>query len=105
MPIKLIDNSPSPRILSLLDKIEFVNTEDGKFFKLSDSTGSEIRVEYIPSFVSGWDVDRYDILLFENPYLTAENDIFQVYESTLGDSRLGWIFPVTSLDSNENDYA
>lgn len=105
MPIKLIDNSPSLGILSVLDKVEFFNTEEGKYFKLSDSTGSEIRVEYIPSFISDWTVDRYEILLFENPYLTAENDIFQVYESTLGDSRLGWIFPVTSLDSNENDYA
>lgn len=105
MPIKLIDNSEIPKTVSVLDKIEFNDSEEDRFFKLSDTSGNEIRVQYIPKFVSTWDYQKYDIILFENPYLTAENDIFQLYENSLAENeRLGWIFPVAALDSNENDY-
>ncbi len=105
MPLRLIDRSQTPNTLFSLTELQFIDNEEGRCFRLFDASGNEVRIEYIPQFVSNWSHDRYDIFLFENPYLTAENDIFQLYESTLGKNRLGWIFPITALDSNDHDYA
>ena len=105
MPLRFVDKSQTPNTISSLTELQFIDTEEGRCFRLFDASGNEARVEYVPQFVSNWSHDRYDIFLFENPYLTAENDIFELYEPSLGDNRLGWIFPITALDSNDHNYA
>lgn len=42
--------------------------------------------------------------LFENAYLNAENDIFEIYIKRISDERMGWIFPITILESEEGDF-
>ena len=44
----------------------------------------------------------YKLFLFENKYLNAENNIFQIYASS--DKRIGWIFPITSIESTDHDF-
>lgn len=48
--------------------------------------------------------DDYELHLFFNDYLNAENDIFQLYDYS-SKARIGWIFPMQALVSNEHDFA
>lgn len=105
MPLVLRNNIGSLSSSVNLDRIEYYNQDGEKFFKLSDEKNEfEIRLKYVPNFESTRDPERYECILFENPYLTAENDVFEVYVNTI-EGRLGWLFPITALDSNENDFA
>lgn len=98
------DIGPSATCVTF-DHIEFSAQDEEKYYRLTDSEKGayEIRVKYIPDFISERNPDRYECFLFENPYLTAENDVFEIKENTL-EGRLGWIFPITALDSNENNF-
>lgn len=105
MPLIVRNNIGYPSPAISLDRVEFYNLDGDKYFKLADSKNNfELRIKYIPNFESDRDPSRYECFLFENPYLTAENDVFEVYENTL-QGRLGWIFPIAAIDSNENNYA
>jgi hypothetical protein len=105
MPLKLFSDLSSSQEIAILNNVSFHDIAGEKYFIITDSIQSnEIRVNYIPNFLTNRDPDRYECFLFENTYLTAENDVYELYENTL-DGRIGWIFPVTSLDSNENDFA
>lgn len=105
MPIKILNDNSSSSNEVIFSSIEYHNLDDDRYYTLSDpKTKSEIRVKYVPKFESTRDPNRYECILFENPYLTAENDIFEVYESSIK-GRFGWIFPISALDSNENDFA
>lgn len=102
MPLKIIDNSIGREVL--FSNIEFVEEEQNKYYKISSSDNENyINIQYVPIKISNWDKNLFDIYLFENDYLSAENDVFEIYEKTI-DERLGWIFPITILESNENDY-
>ena len=101
MPIKLTESNGDTEVL--LDIVEYLVEEDVTYFRARNAENIGINVEYIPSATSDWDKDRFDLFFLENPYLNAENDVFEVYETSL-DERLGWIFPVTILESNDNDY-
>ena len=105
MPFKLIDSNSAGEVI--LDTLEFIDTEELKYFQARNSTNPDkgINIVYIPKITSKWDKERFELILFENPYLNAENDVFEVYEQTLNNERLGWIFPITMLDSNDNDFA
>jgi hypothetical protein len=100
MPLKFTDSTSESEII--LEIVDFVQEKNIRYFKLASSTNFEIQVPYIPKEISHWDIEKYEIYLFENPYLTAENDVFEVYEKTI-DKRLGWIFPISTLESNESD--
>ncbi len=102
MPFKLIESGTSNQII--LDTIEFLQEEDSNYFRVSNFEGKGINIKYIPTRTSSWNKETFEIYLLENPYLNAENDVFQVYEDTILSERLGWIFPITILESNENDY-
>lgn len=65
---------------------------------------SEILVEYAPNIDREFEEKLFDIHFFSNQYLNAENDVFEVCEKEIG-KRIGWIFPIQVLDSNENDFA
>lgn len=102
MPLKLAYTSNDNEIA--LDKVEYIEDNEGRYFRVSNSENIGVNFQYIPISTSKWDKKRFEIYLFENSYLNAENDVFQVYEKTVSEERLGWIFPITILESNENDY-
>lgn len=102
MPLKLTNIGNDSEVA--LDKVEFIEENDVRYFRVSNSESIGVNFQYIPISTSSWDKERYEIYLFENSYLNAENDVFQVYEKTISEERLGWIFPITILESNENDY-
>ncbi len=102
MPLKLTDTTCDFEIA--LDKIEFLDENNVRYFRVSNSENIGVNFQYFPIAISNWDKERYEIYLLENSYLNAENDVFEVYEDTLTDERLGWIFPITILESNENDF-
>lgn len=103
MPIKLTDsNNDSEKIL---DIVEYLKEEDLRYFRVRNSDNIGINIKYIPLTESNWKKDSCDLFIFENPYLNAENDVFEVYEKTIDNEKIGWIFPVTILESNDNDFA
>lgn len=105
MPLKYINDKGSASAEISFSIVDYQNSGDERFFILADPKSKlEIRVNYIPSFESDRDPNRFECFLFENPYLTAENDVFEIYESNLH-GRLGWIFPTSALDSNENNFS
>lgn len=85
-----------------LNEISF-STDNGNYFKIQGE-GQEFIIDYTPSFEEEWDFSKYELFLFTNPYLGAENDIYQVYLQEHVD-RAGWIFPISALESNENNFA
>jgi hypothetical protein len=103
MPVLWLGHPSSEEPVIILNNIEFVRGEEPRHFRLSDSKGHEIRIEYFPKSDSIWTPDRFEIFLFENPYLNAENDVFELFLNTL-DTRLGWLFPLATLESNDNNY-
>ncbi len=102
MPVKFIESDSSATIV--LDVLEYVESSEERYFEVKSSSGDiSLRIEYIPITSSKWDIDRFQIFLFENPYLNAENDVFEIFLDGLSE-RAGWIFPIAILESNENDY-
>ena len=101
MPLKISDEQSNNE--TILNIVEFVEEGEAKYFNVKNVSGASININYIPTSKGNWDKERFRIYLFKNAYLNAENDVFQVKESTL-DERLGWIFPITLLESNDNDF-
>lgn len=88
-----------------LVNLELIEEEDSNFFKLSDKENeTSLLFEYLPSLIKDYSINDFEVTLFENQYLNAENDVFQVYEK-LRKYRLGWMFPLSILESNENNFA
>jgi hypothetical protein len=87
-----------------LNNVEF--DEVDKVFTISDDSRDYfISIPYIPKLeAKRYDSKDFYLFLFENNHLNAENDVFQLYDKG-EDYRIGWIFPISVLDSNENDYA
>lgn len=102
MPIKL--HIFNKGIDVSLKNIEFIEEGDLRYFRLSNSEDIGINIEYVPLSTSKWDKDNFVIYILENPYLNAENDVFEVYEEIITSERIGWIFPISVLESNDNDY-
>lgn len=102
MSIKLVE--PGSGSSEIFSTITLVENEPNSYFNLSNNSGDEIHISYIPILDSSWDKENFDVYVLDNPYLNAENDVFEIYESTL-DERLGWIFPITILVSNDNDFS
>jgi F0F1-type ATP synthase delta subunit len=73
----------------------FLKDVDG-LVDLSISFRLEPKTEYL--------VEDYEIVFLHNPYLNAENDIFEVYLND-PDTRIGWVFPLQALVSDEHDKA
>ena len=93
-----------PINFSDLNIVEFVEQDGQRYFlKENESKDTIIKINYIPTTTSTWSKDKFDIYFFENGYLNAENDVYEIDYVTL-EERIGWIFPITILESNENDY-
>jgi len=88
----------------LLTKLSFDN--DNKMFSLSSHNDDIfINVPYVPKLEDeNYDENEFSVYLFENNHLNAENDVFQLYDKDKKE-RIGWIFPISVLESNENDFS
>ena len=74
------------------------------FFKVSDKESlNSILVEYQPILDDEYSYANFELVLFENNYLNAENDVFQIFDK-LAKTRLGWIFPLSNLEGSESDF-
>lgn len=81
------------------------NADNGApHFSLTSALGGEIQVSYIPKVEDIWNPLDFDLFVLDNPYLGAENDVFEIYETSL-EERIGWIYPITILVSNDNDFS
>ncbi len=84
------------------------STEDNTF--LLENNKEQFNIEYVLKPYTDYNPDDYLVYGFLNKYGYAENDIFQVVEKNLkrsenGNGRIGWIFPLQALISNEHDFA
>ena len=61
-------------------------------------------VEYELDIYPDYENVDYSVHLFHNDYLNAENDIFQLYDYS-SNTRIGWIFPIQALLSQDHNYA
>lgn len=103
MPIKV--ESKNNVVVDVLNEVNFTTTNAGNCFILSGKKYKDLIVNYIPDVSNIWDSNSIEIKLLENPYLDAENDVFEVYHSlSKKGERIGWIFPITILMSNNNDF-
>jgi len=84
--------------------VEF-NNEEKAFMVSDESKNYVLSIPYIPTLeTEKHNPNDFYLFLFENNHLNAENDIFQLYDKD-ENKRIGWVFPISVLDSNENDYA
>lgn len=82
------------------DRLSFETQE--KIFKLQGN-GNEIIIRYEPKILdTSFQEKEMVYFFFQNAYLNAENNIFQIFKNK---RRIGWIFPIQSLVSNENDFS
>jgi hypothetical protein len=87
-----------------LSNLEVIKQENSVLFKIYDNNNqNSILIEYPPVLEEEFNHTDFQIFLFENNYLNAENDVFQVYEKD-ENIRLGWIFPLSNLEGKENDF-
>lgn len=87
-----------------LSNLEIIKQDLNTFFKISDKGNSNsILVEYKPILDEEYSHLNFELVLFENNYLNAENDVFQIFDK-LAKTRIGWIFPLSNLEGTENDF-
>lgn len=101
MPLKI--NNEGGATEYLLDVVTF--NSEYNIFILESATNKNIKIsfDYNPP-VEKWDHTKYEMFLFENAYLNAENDIFEIYIKEISSERMGWIFPITILESEEGAF-
>ena len=101
MALRLIDSrSESEKEYS---NIVFYQETEPPYFLLKDNSGNELVIEYLPTIGRLWNYEEFDVFLMENPYRNKEKDVFDVYHESLHE-RIGWIFPITLLESSETQY-
>jgi hypothetical protein len=93
--------SPDSRIT--FDSIEFIEEESVFVLEARDDS-FKINVEYIPKVEREFENKNFTTFLLSNAYLNAENDVFEIFEKELN-TRIGWLFPIQVLESNENDFS
>lgn len=89
---------------NLLNQNDY-DSDTSSFTIYSKEANDSVSINYIPKKVNEeLNPNDYEIFVLENNSLIAENDIFLVHERRLNKG-VGWIFPISVLESNENDYA
>ena len=87
-----------------LSNLEIIKQDSNVFFKVFDKENeNSIAVEYQPVLDEEYNYSNFELVFFENNYLDAENDVYQVFDRD-EKIRLGWIFPLSNLEGKENDY-
>jgi hypothetical protein len=108
MPLKIKDEiSDIP--YSLTEVIPNRNDEQ-LYFELSDVQNNiKIFIDYFLTLDSEYKPEDYSLFILKSWVLDKENDIFQVFDKEFYKEpnrvRLGWIFPIQALLSNEHQYA
>jgi hypothetical protein len=64
-----------------------------------------LKVPYKLKAYADYDEEEFDCDAFYSPVYFKENNIFQVHVDDLSVGRVGWIFPVQSLVSDQHDFA
>lgn len=87
-----------------LTNLELIKKETSQLFRVYDNDEqNSIEFEYQPNLDEEFNYKDFQLVLFENNYLDAENDVFQVYDKE-DKIRLGWVFPLSNLEGKENDF-
>lgn len=76
---------------------------DKKFFILTSNNGVSLECENCLNLEEE-KTDDYCFVILNSKVLNKENDIYQVFDKK-ENIRLGWIFPIQALLSDEHDYA
>jgi hypothetical protein len=112
MPLE-IKNELSEIAYSLTEVLPNINDEQ-TYFELSDVQNSiKIYIDYVLTIYRDDNTDYkpedYSLFILKSWVLNKENDIFQVFDKEFYKEpnrvRLGWIFPIQALLSNEHQYA
>jgi hypothetical protein len=108
MPLKIKDEI-SDIHYSLTEVIPNTNDEQ-LYFELSDVQNNiKIFIDYVLTLDSEYKPEDYSLFILKSWVLDKENDIFQVFDKEFYKEpnrvRLGWIFPIQALLSNEHQYA
>jgi hypothetical protein len=92
--------------IKLLDRITVEHNQSEFFFVLSSSTAPSERayIKYVLAPQTDYHPTDYSLYILKSHILNRENDIFQVYEREYN-IRIGWIFHIQALLSNEHNYA
>lgn len=85
------------------DSINFDSATNEFNLTLSHTPSVEITINYPLTVQSSFNINDFQLILMHSTNY-AENDIFQVYERDAG-IRIGWVFPIRSLVSNNHDEA
>jgi hypothetical protein len=86
----------------IFDSVNFIPSESC-FFLTNNTSNYRVRFPYKLAYKSDYHYSDYITFLFDTETY-AENYIFQIYERE-SDIRLGWLFPLQSLVSQEHEYA
>ena len=79
-----------------------VNYLDGIFQVKDKKTGNEYLYKPQLKLDSSFHPDHFEMFfLFNNNDEISENSIFKLY---VDGNRIGWVFPIQSLESQEHDY-
>lgn len=75
--------------------------EETRYFLCCSEIDSNIEYsfEYNQKYSSDIDISRYEVQLLINPYLNRESNIFRLKD---GHGAIGYVFPITVLDSDED---
>lgn len=66
-----------------------------------ENNGITLQFEYRPTIKKTWDnFADFEFHLLENPYLNKESNIYETYVKFADDERIGWIFPLSVLESD-----
>ena len=89
-----------------LENIRF-NTESKCFEISSLDNKTTLTFEYKPNIPNNtWVPGVVHVFLLDSEYKNAENDVFSIKIDELEDGeRLGWVFPIEVLESNDSDFA
>ncbi|MBJ6146334.1 hypothetical protein [Hymenobacter sp. BT559] len=108
MSVSLFDTSASKLIPLVIDSSRPNDDGSGTIFIMKSSDGILANVIFKPTLNSKFSFaninpENFEIILLDNPYFNAESDVFEVHESTVNNDKIGWIFPISYIDSDETD--
>ena len=101
MSLKIIDEVSNTTYL--LTEVTSTFNDDEYHFELSDSSGTKVYIDYVLTAYNDYKPEDYSLFIFKSWILNSENNIFQAYEKDINE-RIGWMFPIQSLVSNEHKY-
>lgn len=86
----------------ILDIVTFTKEDTFNYFTLQSSQNSEINitVPYILKLEDSFDPSEFSLVPLTSSLFYKEENIFEVYASNK--NRIGWVFPVQSISSNEH---